>query len=76
MNIIKKLQHNEKIHNQAWQQLDSAILEIMRKLLTSPKYQGVDRDGSFKNWINTHDMVSILDELRSKTSETKNDLYL
>ena len=55
MNYIKRLQgENKELKNR----MEMAELELQefRRFLCTSKFEGVDLDGSFKNWINTRDV--------------------
>ena len=55
MNYIKRLQgENEELRKN----LENAETELQefRRFLCTSKFEGVDLDGSFKNWINTSDV--------------------
>ena len=55
MNYIKRLQGENKELAARLGQAEQELQEFRRFLCTS-KFEGVDLDGSFKNWINTSDV--------------------
>ena len=45
---------------------DEKLAQLICFLQTSPKFQGVDLDGSRKDWISTSDIVKKLQEIRAE----------
>lgn len=65
MNYIKQLQaDNAAAKNQANEILNDII--AFKAMLASPKFTGVESDGSRKDWISTGDVDRFLSDLGSK----------
>ena len=65
MNYIKQLQQDNRIYANQINQADHAINNF-RVFLNSDKFNGVDLDGSRKDWISVDDVRRELELIRAE----------